>query len=191
MDPRKSIEIFTTFCDYFLICVHGKKDFKELAKYKNISTIISVSTEAYTIAYLDNSWDNWLAEAKDTTAPKSKEREKSRKEYPNKRWTADQQASKRYGGWHNDGLEVYNNLQLKVHTERQSGEHHELEDQYKEHARSWFQNKKWVKKVRIEDIGVTVDIYPSPSDDEGEEEEDKDQSEVDDGESSEDDNCVE
>ena len=44
---------------------------------------------------------------------------------------------------------------------------------------------------RDKNIGVTVDIYPSPSDDEGEEEEDKGQSEVDDGESSDDDNCVE
>ena len=40
-------------------------------------------------------------------------------------------------------------------------------------------------------VGVTVDIYPSSSDNEGEQEEDKGHSKVDDEESREDDNCVE
>ena len=68
--PRKDLAIFKIFCDSFLSCTHGKIDFKDRARTAVVSMVTTLCSEAYTLVYLENSYDTWYAEAsEDETIP--------------------------------------------------------------------------------------------------------------------------
>ena len=171
--PRNNIEDFTIFCNYFLICTHGKQDFKKHVKDTLVSSFTTVSTEAYTIAYIENSYDNWLAEADDKTTDPI-ERKSNRVKYAAKKWTGNAHAAKIYGGWHNDGLTYYMHKADEVDNERKTGDHHDMEEAYRIDATRTFARKVRAPRALEEETDLVLKVY---SDDEEDKDEDEDKDE--------------
>ena len=168
-NPRSSLKNFTTFCDNFLICTHGKIEFRAQVQEKRVSTITTISTEAYTIAYIENSYDSWLAEAMDTTTDPI-EWKANRVSGPQKKWTVNAHAAKIYGGWHKDGLIYYLDKSSEVRKERKTGQHHELEDDYMEGARGMYAKKVRAPRAVTEETDLVLEMY-SEEEEEGDDEE--------------------
>ena len=143
---------------------------------------------------LKNSWDHWVDEAKDTTVPGSAERIIAAGNYTNKRWTADQQASTKYGGWDTEGIDFYNEAQDYVFENRKKRMHGELEGVYKDLVMKRFETKGRAPRAKPADTGKRAIVYPSDIDEEDMEEEDN-EDECDPGigndYDSDEDNCVE
>lgn len=133
-------------------------DFKNKTKAKSVSNTTSFSSEAYTQVYLANCYDHWVAEADDaTTDPDT--RKTNRMNYPKKRWTANQQASSKFGGWDEEGVLFYNTLQHKVKAERKTERSKKLELEYMAHAKIMFGKKIRMRKnkeTQIEEIEIVV-----------------------------------
>ena len=101
--PRKDLAIFKIFCDSFLSCTHGKIGFKDRARTAVVSMVTTLSSGAYTLVYLENSYDTWYAEAETIQA---------------RIYTQNPQTSSKFGGWKENGIVRYrkreNSLQALV-----------------------------------------------------------------------------
>jgi hypothetical protein len=164
MQPRADLEVFKVFCHTFVACVIGKVSFKERMTDELPSSYITVSSEAYTIAYLENCYDTWLAEAEDTAD------KKVRSSYPRPLWTKDPQTAKIYKGWSADGYARYNALVKSLKIQRRCKETGEdLETDFREDARKIFEKTKTVKVKGTSESYVVV-VYEDDTDsDEAEE----------------------
>ena len=167
-NPRSSLANFTTFCDNFLICTHGKIDYKAKVQGIMVSTFTTISTEAYTIAYIENSYDNWLAEAKDSTTDPM-ERKANSVKYAKKKWTVDSYAAKIYGGWHRDGLIYYMDKSSDIRAERRTGEHRQLEEDYMKGAAKMYSRKVRAPKAVVEETDLVLEVYSEEERDEDKE----------------------
>ena len=90
-----------------------------------MSQFATVSDEAYTIAYIENSYDAWKAEAEDTD-------KKGKANYPERVFTNNSSSSTKYGGWTNEGITRYNTYQKLVTTWRSQSV--DIEEKYQETA---------------------------------------------------------
>jgi hypothetical protein len=120
--PRDDPSVFAVFSEHFVSCVVGQNLYKAHAAVDRFSTYVSVSSEAYTMAYLENSYDHWFAEAKDAVKD-----EASRALYPKTKWTSENQAATIFKGWKKPGIDKYNELQTFVKGRRKSNEWKKLE----------------------------------------------------------------
>ena len=171
-NPRANLNDFTVFCDNFLNCTHGKKGFRDNVKDKRVSSFTSISTEAYTIAYLENSYDNWLCEAEDHENDKVK-RQENKKTYDKKLWTNEAHAAKLYGVWQTDGLTYYMNKACEIQDDRKENMHIDLEDEYiKIAAKTYGRPMRAPKSVAVETDLVNV-LYDDDVSDEEDSEEDE------------------
>ena len=116
--PRKDLAIFKIFCDSFLSCTHSKIDFKDRARTAVVSVVTTLSSEAYTLIYLENSYDTRYAEASEDEA------------IPARMYTQNQQTSSKYGGWKENGIVCYSKWQARVQKERKSIASKRLEKDY-------------------------------------------------------------
>ena len=82
----------------FTIIMHGKIDFKDRARTVVVSTVTTVSSEAYTLVYLENSYNTWYAEASEDETILAR------------MYTQNPQTSSKYGGWEENSIVHYNNL---------------------------------------------------------------------------------
>ena len=169
-NPRGNLKDFTVFCDNFLNCTHGKKAFKDNVKDKRVSRFTSITTEAYTIAYLVNSYDNWLCEAEDPENDKVKRRE-NKKTYGMKLWTNEAHAANLYGGWKEAGLAYYIDKACDIQEDRKEEKHNALEDDYIKIAeKTYGRPVRAPKSVALETNLVNV-LYDDNETDEEEENE--------------------
>jgi hypothetical protein len=169
--PRDAPDVFEIFCEHLLSCTVGRVIYKDTVGYKRISSFVSVSCEAYTIAYLENCYDKWFAAAEDEV----KDAE-SRKTYPKTMWTSEPQAATIYKGWANPGIARYNQLQKTITELRKTKASKKLEKNLLEQIQSGARTQKAKKKnseVVVEEPEV-LDIYST-------EEENSDQDENDSG----------
>ena len=67
--------------------------------------VTTLSSEAYTLVYLQNSYDTWYAEASEDET------------IPARMYTQNPQTSSKYGGWKENGIVRYNELQARVQKE--------------------------------------------------------------------------
>ena len=167
-NPRQNLKDFTVFCDNFLNCTHGKKAFKANVKDKRVSRFTSITTEAYTIAYLENSYDNWLCEAEDPENDKVKRRD-NKKTYGKKLWTSEAHAATLYGGWKEAGLAYYIDKACDIQEDRKEEKHNALEDDYIKIAeKTYGRPVRAPKSVALETTLVNVLYDDGETDDEEE-----------------------
>ena len=84
--------------------------------------VTTLSSEAYTLVYLENSYDTWYAEASEDET------------IPARMYTQNPQTSSKYGGWKENGIVRYNELQARVQKERKSIASKSLEKDYQAYA---------------------------------------------------------
>ena len=162
--PRKSHAVFKIFCDTFVSCTYGKKEFQKLCTDKTISKFVTVSDEAYTVAYLHNCYEGWMDQANDPDKV-------NRADWTKKKWTSEAHTASKYRGWNDEGLNFYNKLQLSITNERKTDESKHLEVEYRED--SWRTNesskkKRGKKKAETTAVKIHVDFTKLGSDDENE-----------------------
>ena len=162
LKPRENHEVFKTFCDTFVSCTYGKKEFQKLCTDKTISKFVTVSDEAYTVAYLHNCYEGWMDQA---NAPDKA----NRADWTKKKWTSEAHAASKYKGWNDEGLNFYNKIQLSITNERKTDESKHLEVEYRED--SWQTNesskkKGGKKKTETAAVKIHVDFTKLDSDDE-------------------------
>ena len=102
LNPRADPQVFAIFCGSFLSCLVGKIIFREKVLIHLISSIVTVSDEAYALVYLENSYDRWLAESNGEPKP------------PIKKWTSDHLSAALFQGWDKEGIVRYNELYKSV-----------------------------------------------------------------------------
>jgi hypothetical protein len=127
--------------------VIGKVLFKEKMTDELPSSYITLSSEAYTLVYLENCYDTWMAEAVD------KADKKVRSSYPRPLWTKDPQTAKIYRGWSEEGYARYNKVQKtlkKQRREQDTGE--DLEKDFLEDAQMILEK---TRKVKVRSMPVT------------------------------------
>lgn len=122
LKPRDDLSVFAVFSEHFVSCVVGQNHYKAHAAVDRFSTYVTVSSEAYAMAYLENSYDHWCAEAEDAVKD-----EASRALYPKTKWTSENQAATIFKGWKKPGIDKYNELQTFVKSRRESNEWKKLE----------------------------------------------------------------
>lgn len=186
-NPRTNIQDFTTFCDYFFICTHGKKDFKLKAQGKRVSSFTSISSEAFTIAYIQNSYDNWLDEANDTTVGITQRKENSAT-YRKKMWTENANSSKKYCGWDKEGLIFYMKKAREVQTGRNSGQDFQLEVDYITNAKRMFGRKVRGPRAPQEETDLELEVMYDDEEEDNEDEPDEVNSDDEDDDSDSDNN---
>jgi hypothetical protein len=104
------------------------------------SSYITISSEAYTMVYLENCFDTWLAEAADTAD------QKVRFSYPRPLWTKDTKKAKSYKGWSPEGYTRYNELMKALKIQRRKKDTgKDLEKDFLDDARKTFEKTKTVK----------------------------------------------
>ena len=162
--PRKSHAVFKIFCDTFVSCTYGKKEYQKLCTSKTLSKFITVSDEAYTVAYLQNCYEVWMDQANDPTGAK-------KVEWRKKKWTSEAHTASKYKGWNDEGLTFYNDLQQTITQERTTGEAKILEVAYRED--SWQANEAskkrgggGKKKTETTAVKMFVDFTELDSDEE-------------------------
>jgi hypothetical protein len=151
LSPRAYIEIFTLFCDHFLSCTFpGKVAYRESSLSCPISEFVEISDEAYTLAYLESSYDQWLAQAEDF--------KKENVTYPLTKRALDPRATTVYKrGWTNKGMiERYNALQKATEMKRSMTETKQLEQEYLEHVRGRSGNAWAILKRRNEPVVCAI-----------------------------------
>jgi hypothetical protein len=134
------------------------------------STYVTVSSEAYAMAYLENSYDHWFAEAEDAVKD-----EASRALNPKTKWTSENQAATIFKGWKKPGIDKYNDLQTFVKGRRESNEWKKLEkDLLASNKISANAKKSRKKKVEVvEEEPEVLLIYSSDEDADSDEDDDE------------------
>lgn len=117
LNPRADPGVFAIFSNSFLSCVVGKMAYKEAVTEGRITEFVTVSNEAYALLYLENSYDQWKAEAVDDPKPPS------------------------MMGWNQDHIVRYNDQHRSVKAKRKEMGTKKLEDGF----RDQMQNRR--KKV--------------------------------------------
>ena len=168
--PRDDLSVFAIFSEHFVSCVVGQNHYKAHAAVDRFSTYVTVSSEAYAMAYLENSYDHWCAEAEDAVKD-----EASKALYPKTKWTSENQAATIFKGWKKPGIDKYNDLQTFVKGRRESNEWKKLEkDLLASNKISANAKKSRKKKVEVvEEEPEVLLIYSS--DEEADSDEDDDE----------------
>jgi hypothetical protein len=154
--PRDDPKVFEIFCEHLLSCTVGRVLYKDTVGYKRISGFVSVSCEAYTIAYIENCYDRWLAAAEDEV----KDAE-SRKTYPKTMWTSEPQAATIYKGWAKPGIARYNQLQKTITELQKTKASKRLEKNLHERIQNGERTQKAKKKNSevVEEEPEVLEIY--------------------------------
>lgn len=138
-----SNEGFMLFMTNVVSHVHGRVDFKANAPYKNVSDLVSVSTEAFALFILEGNYERWIyefkhADDKDMMAlcPKPK--------YVN------HGASRKGEGYTKMGLMRLCCLGCAVATDRESTKAPRMEENYRMQAQKQFQSETSKKRKKRE-----------------------------------------
>jgi len=111
---------YIIFCDYFLSQVVGRNDWKKRRHVEVISSLATVSDEAFAILLLMNSWDMWIEMVdEDEAVKKGKSGEQQQgqvggRKHTTTKWTQSGAGTRKYGGWKEEGLKMFNLLAKKI-----------------------------------------------------------------------------
>ena len=110
--------------------------------------VTTLSSEAYTLVYLENSYDTWYAEASEDETILAR------------MYTQNPQTSSKYGGWKENGIVRYNELQARVQKERKSIASKSLEKDYQAYAAIAYTRNGRLRLVeKSQEMAVTSDLY--------------------------------
>jgi hypothetical protein len=160
--PRKDAETFAIFCNAFLSCTVGKVTYKERVMEERISSFVTISDEAYTLLYLENCYDRWLAEANGS----------EKQTHPEKKWTSAPQSATLYKGWDEAGIHRYNDLVSSITDQRKEEETKTFEDNIRTGKEEDHMQKYKKKKVPKKGTDYVEPLVPE-SEPEDEVEDDK------------------
>ncbi len=147
LKPRDDPHVFTIFCVSFLACLVGKIIFKEKVLTEPIANFVTVSDEAYTLVYLENSYDRWMAESKDEPKP------------PTKKWTSDNLAATLYKGWNQEGIVRYNELYKNVKEKRKEKGTKEFELDFQDEMQASRKKKGRKRKEPLENEIILEPLF--------------------------------
>jgi hypothetical protein len=108
---------YTIFCDYVLSQVVGRNKWKKTRHLNVVSTLATVSDEAFALLLLKNSWDMWIEMAE---LDSKKGGEPTEKRMKTTKWTQSGAGTIKYGGWKEEGLKQFNILAKKVLEDRKA-----------------------------------------------------------------------
>jgi hypothetical protein len=97
-------DLFELWCDTFFRPGYGTAEFRDRAKKKHLSDILTVFDEAFIVATIENNYERWMKEAELLSQGKTVDKKK----LPRQKYTNDAAASKKYQGWSTEGLEFFN-----------------------------------------------------------------------------------
>jgi hypothetical protein len=97
-------ELFELWCNTFFRPGYGTAAFRDRAKRKPVSEILTVYDEAFIVATIDNNYERWMKEAEILTQGDIV----NKKKLPRQKYTNDAAASKKFQGWSTEGLEFFN-----------------------------------------------------------------------------------
>ena len=137
MVPREDAKTFAIFCNAFLSCTVGKVTYKERVMEERISSFVTISDEAYTVVYLENCYNRWLAEANGSEEDT----------HPEKKWTSAPQSVTLYKGWDEDGIKRYNKLFKSITNKRKEEESKCLETNFQTDTEEDYLQKYRKRKV--------------------------------------------
>jgi hypothetical protein len=101
---------YQIFCDHVLSQVVGKNDWKTRAGKEMISSIATVSDEAFAILLVENNYQVWEDDALGTCGEGGVK--------ASSRYTVNGAGTKKYQGWTREGLKRFNTLAAMVHADR-------------------------------------------------------------------------
>jgi hypothetical protein len=99
---------YELFCDKFVSLVVGRHDWKSRESTEMISSMATVSDEAFAILIFENNYDVWT---EDVTENRDGEKASSK-------YTQNGAGTKKYQGWTVEGLNRFNYLAALVHADR-------------------------------------------------------------------------
>ena len=167
MIPRNDAETFAIFCNAFLSCTVGKVTYKEKVMEERISSFVTISDEAYTLLYLENCYDRWLAEANGL----------QEETHPEKKWTSAPQSATLYKGRNEAGIHRYNDLVTSITDQRKEDETKTFEDNFrtgKEEDHMQKYKKKKVTKKGADYVEPLIEVSEPEDVEEDDEESDND-----------------
>lgn len=136
-NARNDFDDFHTFCTSFLSNVIGKQAYNKRVLQDTISTIATVSDEAFVVLCLENSLGRWEQEARE---PKEKRIDAV--------YTASPAEASKYGGWSIEGMRRFNTLQKEIIPEMRS-KTAQLEADYILHLKGIKLPSRKVKKAKL------------------------------------------
>ena len=140
---------YTEFADRMIRAVHGKSRYGDKAATQELSNLVSVSQEAFTLLLYRNGYDNWvymhneLVTSDESTCPRYKYTERTN------------DLTSRNGGWSNEGMTVFNELYKKVQDDRRQNQG-AFDASYKAHRIETMRYKKKRKQPIQGDLEVVV-----------------------------------
>jgi hypothetical protein len=102
---------YRIFCDHVLSQVVGKNDWKTRAGKETISSIATVSDEAFSILLLENNYQVWKEDALGACGEGQGVKASSK-------YTVNGAGTRKYQGWTPEGLKRFNTLAAMVHADR-------------------------------------------------------------------------
>jgi hypothetical protein len=117
-------DAYCFFLDNILECVAGKKEWKKDKLSCKVSKAVTVSDEAFALLLLSNSWEVFEEYATNEKNNNFKRDIKAKAKYTSKRG-----GSRRFEGWTQEGIALYNKLSQRIVADRNSlmGEQFEIE----------------------------------------------------------------
>ena len=119
---QSSGDHYRRFCEHFLQCAIPMKDWNWESRKRKISSIVTVSLEAFAVTTYLNGYDVWNqrykqegVETGDDMSAISGSTSKSAESF---RFTRESKGAKKYAGWSNEGMILYNELVVVLGRQR-------------------------------------------------------------------------
>jgi hypothetical protein len=128
---------------------YGTAAFRDRAKRKPVSEILTVYDEAFIVATIDNNYERWMKEAEILSQGDIVDKKK----LPRQKYTNDAAASKKFQGWSTEGLEFFNKTVNDLIQLRNTSSSKLLEKNYMEK----INRDMMAKKTRSEE-GITPQL---------------------------------
>lgn len=133
--------------DKLLSCVVGKNHFNALKHTMLLSSIASVSDEAFYLLVIENSFQHWKDEF---------EKPQDRQQWASTKYTVRAATAKKYGGWSIEGRKQYNHLQVEVVLARKEEERQKEEKAAKQ---QWEDSRHGRKRKYAAQEEEVVPLY--------------------------------
>jgi hypothetical protein len=138
-------DLFELWCDTFFRPGYGTAEFRDRAKKKHLSDILTVFDEAFIVATIENNYERWMKEAELLSQGNTVDKKK----LPRQKYTNDAAASKKYQGWSTEGLEFFNKTVNDLIQLRNTSASKSLEKNYLDKVNRDMQAKKTRKGVSL------------------------------------------
>jgi hypothetical protein len=113
---------YKRFCEHFLQCAVPARDWNRESRKRKISSIVTVSLEAFAVTCYANGYDVWNRRYKNEGSEMGDDMSaisvSTKNSSDSFRFTNDSKGSRKYGGWSNEGMLLYNDLVIVLGRQR-------------------------------------------------------------------------